>query len=248
MTRLFPVLLVLSSFALPVSAQTLTITNVTVIDVASGALQPGTTVVVEGNRIVRVTPATKAPRPRGRVIDAKGLYLIPGLWDMHVHAYFSWPRAFGDRYVLPLFIANGVTGVRDMGSDLESVLQARDEIAAHHLLGPRMVVSGPMLDGPTAQYKAAIAITTAVDGRHAVDSLKNRGVDFIKIQSGVPREAYFAAASEANRLGIEFVGHVPDAIRASEGCKPGSLSAAVETSEIGGRRVSRPFCLVKPWP
>lgn len=220
MRRVLPALLVLL-FALPLSAQQLTIVNATLIDVADGSLHPGTTVEIEGNRITRVVAAGTIARPAGQVIDAKGLYLIPGLWDMHVHAYFDWPRAFGDQYVLPLFIANGITGVRDMGSDLDQVLAAREEVAAHQLLGPRMIVSGPMLDGPTAQYKAAIAISTAEQGRHAVDSLKSRGVDFIKIQSGVPRDAYFAAAAEARKLGIVFEGHVPDAIRASEAIEAG---------------------------
>ena len=206
------------------SAQSITIANATVIDVSDGTLHPRTTVVIERNRIVHVGPASASPRPTGQVVDATGLYLIPGLWDMHVHAYFDWPRSFGDEYVLPLFIANGVTGIRDMGSDLESVLNARDDVAAHRLLGPRMVISGPMLDGPAATYKASIAIRTAEDGRKAVDSLQRRGVDFIKIQSGVPREAYFAAASEARRLGIVFVGHVPDAIRASEAADAGQRS------------------------
>jgi imidazolonepropionase-like amidohydrolase len=213
--------LFLSLAALPLSAQTVTIANATVIDVSDGTLRPGTTVVIEGNRIVRVGAASTSRRPKGQMIDATGLYLIPGLWDMHVHAYFDWPKTFGDDYVLPLFIANGITGVRDVGSDLESVLKARDEVAAHRLLGPRMVVSGPMLDGPTAQYKASIRVTSAEDGRKAVDSLKSRGVDFIKIQSGMPREAYFAAATEAKRLGIDFEGHVPDAIRASEAISAG---------------------------
>jgi imidazolonepropionase-like amidohydrolase len=213
--------LFLSLAALPLSAQTVTIANATVIDVSDGTLRPGTTVVIEGNRIVRVGAASTSRRPKGQMIDATGLYLIPGLWDMHVHAYFDWPKTFGDDYVLPLFIANGITGVRDVGSDLESVLKARDEVAAHRLLGPRMVVSGPMLDGPTAQYKASIRVTSAEDGRKAVDSLKSRGLDFIKIQSGMPREAYFAAATEAKRLGIDFEGHVPDAIRASEAISAG---------------------------
>jgi imidazolonepropionase-like amidohydrolase len=208
----------------PLSAQRVTIANATVIDVADGTLHPGTTVVIQGNRIARVGPASTSARPAGEVVDATGLYLIPGLWDMHVHAYFDWPRSFGDEYVLPLFIANGVTGIRDMGSDLESVLKARGDVAAHRLLGPRMVVSGPMLDGRAAPYKASMSITTAEDGRKAVDSLQRRGVDFIKIQSGVPRAAYFAAASEARRLGIVFVGHVPDAIRASEAVAAGQRS------------------------
>ena len=63
------------------------------------------------------------------------------------------PRDFGDEYVLPMFIANGITGIRDMGSDLDAVLRARSEIAAHRLVGPRMVVSGPMLDGPTGFFR-----------------------------------------------------------------------------------------------
>src|SRR6476661_9411127 len=188
-------------------AQSLTITNATVIDVSTGALRRGTTIVVDGNRIASVEPSAKTARPHGTVVDAKGLYVIPGLWDMHTHAYFGWPRDFGDSYVLPLFIANGVTGIRDMGSDLDAVLRARAEVAAHRLVGPRMVVSGPMLDGPKATYKASIPIATPDDGRKAVDLLKDRGVDFIKIQSGVPREAYFAIAAEARARGIEFEGH-----------------------------------------
>ena len=122
---------------------------------------------------------------------------------------------------LPLFIANGVTGIRDMGSSLGPVLRARTDVAAHKLLGPRMIVSGPMLDGPNVSFPASIAITTPAIGRDAVDSLKRRGVDFIKIQSGVPRDAYFAIAAEAKKVGIRFEGHVPDAIRASEAIAAG---------------------------
>src|SRR6185295_19398482 len=106
-------------------AQHLTITNATVVDVSTGALHRGTTIVIEGNRIVRVGASSAATRPRRHVVDATGMYVIPGLWDMHTHAYFGWPREFGDSYVLPLFIANGVTGIRDMGSDLGAVLRAR---------------------------------------------------------------------------------------------------------------------------
>jgi imidazolonepropionase-like amidohydrolase len=203
------------------AAQSLTITNATVVDVSDGTLHRGTTVVVEGSRIASVAPSSARAPARGHVVDAKGMYVIPGLWDMHTHAYFGWSRDFGDTYVLPLFIANGVTGIRDMGSDLDAVLRARSEVAAHRLVGPRMVVSGPMLDGPQVAFKASLAIATPDDGRKAVDMLKGRGVDFIKIQSGVPRDAYFAIATESKKLGIAFEGHVPDAIRASEAVAAG---------------------------
>ena len=202
-------------------AQSLTITNATVVDVSTGALHRGTTIVVDGNRIASVEASSRTARPQGQVVDAKGMYVVPGLWDMHTHAYFGWPRAFGDNYVLPLFIANGITGIRDMGSDLEAVLAARTEVAEHRIVGPRMVVSGPMLDGPKVSFAASMAIATAEDGRKAVDTLVTRGVDFIKIQSGLPREAYFAIADEAKTRGVVIEGHVPDAIRASEAVTAG---------------------------
>src|SRR5262245_19800970 len=212
-------LLTLAGSHLP--AQGLTITNATVIDVSTGALRRGTTIVVDGNRIASVEPFSASARPNGRVVDAKGMYVIPGLWDMHTHAYFGWPRDFGDSYVLPLFIANGITGIRDMGSDLDAVLHARSDVAEHPLVGPRMVVSGPLLDGPKVSFAASLAIATPDDGRKAVDTLATRGVDFIKIQSGVPRDAYFAIADEAKKRGIAIEGHVPDAIRASEAVAAG---------------------------
>jgi imidazolonepropionase-like amidohydrolase len=202
------------------SAQTVTITHATVVDVSNGQLHPENTVVIERNRIVSVVVHGPTP-PSGKVIDAHGRFLIPGLWDMHTHVFFDHTAADGKDLILPLFVAFGITGVRDMGSALGPVLEARDAIAAHRLLGPRMVVSGPMLDGPTSSYKAAIAITTPASGRQAVDMLHNRGVDFIKVQSGVPRDAYFAIADETRRDHIEFEGHVPDAIRASEAIAAG---------------------------
>jgi imidazolonepropionase-like amidohydrolase len=211
----------LAALALPLlgahalRAQTLTITNASVVDVEKGVVIPKATIAIDGNRITRVT-APFAPAARGQIVDAHGAFVIPGLWDMHTHAYFGWKREFGDSYVLPLFIANGITGVRDMGSDLDAVLAARRAVSEHKLIGPRMVVSGPMLDGPKVAFSASIAIKTPEDGRRAVDSLKARGVDFIKVQSGIPREAYFAIADEAKKRGIAFEGHVPDAIRASE--------------------------------
>ncbi len=208
--------LALPLLTLGARAQTLTITHVTVIDTVTGKTQPNTTVTIRGNRITGIAPSSRRDSNSGQIVDAKGEYLIPGLWDMHTHVYFDNTAGDGSDLILPLFLANGVTGVRDMGSELDAVLEARSQITAHRLLGPRMVVAGPMLDGPKSTYKAVIPISTPEDGRKAVDMLKSRGVDFIKVQSGVPREAYFAIADEAKKDGIAFEGHVPDAVRAAE--------------------------------
>ncbi len=216
--------LALSFWAPVVLAQTITIVHARLIDVVNGSVQPDTTVVISGNRIVHVSRGSATDsHAAGRVVDARGEYLIPGLWDMHTHVY-DQTDVERSELTIPLFIANGITGIRDMGSGLEAAVRGRQEIAAHRLLGPRMVVSGPMLDGPKTPYKAAIALTTAEDGRKAVDLLKRGGADFVKVQSGVPREAYFGVAAEAKKDGIEFEGHVPDAIRASEAVAAGQKS------------------------
>jgi imidazolonepropionase-like amidohydrolase len=130
----------------------------------------------------------------------------------------------GKEVTLPLFIANGITGVRDMGGELDVLLEWRKEIAAGRLLGPRMVISGPMLDGPQPRFPSSIAVANSEDGRRAVDDLKRRGADFIKLQSLIPRDAVFAIAEEAHKQHIPFVGHVPDAVRASEASNAGQKS------------------------
>jgi imidazolonepropionase-like amidohydrolase len=201
----------------------LVIAHVTVIDVVTGQTLPDMNVVVEG--IAQAGPARQVKIPKdAQVVDGAGKFLVPGLWDMHVHTFFGEQAPVGRDITLPLFVTNGITGVRDMGSSLDEVLQARADIAAGRLLGPRMIVAGPMLDGPKTQFPASIAITTPEDGRRAVDMLVARGVDFIKIQSYVPREAYFAIVDECKKKNIVFVGHVPDAIRGSEASNAGQKS------------------------
>lgn len=234
--------------ALSVQAQPVTLVHANVVDVATGQIQSDRTVVIVGKRITRVSPSSRATPKTGRVVDATGQYLIPGLWDMHTHVYFDGTANAGTDLILPLLLANGVTGIRDMGSELEAVLHARAAVAAHQLPGPRMVVCGPMLDGPKSPYKASIPITTAEDGRQAVDKLKAAGVDFIKVQSGVPRAAYFAIAAEAKAVGLPLEGHVPDAIRATEAVTAGqrtfehligifeASSAAEEAYVAGGEK------------
>jgi len=160
----------------------------------------------------------------GTQVDGTGKFLIPGLWDMHVHMVFGDWFPHGKEITLPLFVANGITGVRDMGGELEVLQKWRKEIAAGTLIGPRIVISGPMLDGPKPRFPSSIAVKTPEDGRRAVDDLKRRGADFIKLQSLIPRDALFAIADEAKRQGIAFVGHVPDAVRASEASNAGQKS------------------------
>ncbi len=210
--------------------QVLAIAHATVIDPGPGSVLANQTVVVRGDRIVQVGDAARVTiPPNARVIDATGQYLIPGLWDMHVHSVFGDWFPGGRDVILPLYIANGVTGVRDMGGELKVLQGWRDSISAGTLVGPRMIISGPMLDGYLAdgksmRFPSSIPVTTPDDAVRAVRLLASQHADFIKVQSEVPHDAYFAAAAEAHRLGLPIVGHVPWRVRIDETITAGQAS------------------------
>jgi imidazolonepropionase-like amidohydrolase len=218
--------LVTAGFAQSSAPSTLVIHDVTLIDATGAPAKPHQTVIVEGGKITAIDNSAMgfAGKLPGTHVDGTGKFLIPGLWDMHVHMVFGDWFPHGKEITLPLFIANGITGVRDMGGELDVLQQWRREIAEGKLIGPRIVMSGPMLDGPQPRFPSSIAIKTPEDGRRAVDDLKRRGADFIKLQSLIPRDAVFAIADEAKKQGIAFVGHVPDAVRASEASNAGQKS------------------------
>src|SRR5579872_877859 len=203
----------------------LVITNVNIIDGTGSPVQRGREVLIQDGRIVGIAKSGKLKIPQGvRALDAKGKFLIPGLWDMHTHTIFGDWIPGGKEVALPLFVANGITGIRDMGGDLDTLLQWRAAIAEGSLLGPRMVIAGPMLDGPKSRFPSSLSISSPEEGRKAVDDLKAKGVDFIKVQSFIQRDPYFAVVEEARKQGITLVGHVPDAIRASEASNAGQKS------------------------
>jgi imidazolonepropionase-like amidohydrolase len=209
----------------PTAADLLVLNNVTVVDVRTGALQPEQTVILERNHIFSVGPSKSAKYPRNAPsVNCRGLFLIPGLWDMHVHLVFGDWFPSAQEISLPLFVINGVTGVRDMGSELDIVQGWRNEIEAGRLLGPRILTSGPMLDGPKPRFPSSVAIATPEEAHRAVADLKQRGADFIKLQSLIPRDAVFAIAEEAKKQEIPFEGHVPDSVRASEMSEAGMKS------------------------
>ena len=205
---------------------TVVITDVNVVDVRTGEIHPEQTVIIDRGRIVSVGSRkdTRYPRNAPVIINGKGFYLIPGLWDMHVHLVFGDWFPLAQEISLPLFVANGVTGVRDMGSELATVQAWRNEIEGQRLIGPRIMTSGPMLDGPKPRFPSSIAIATPEDGRRAVDTLKQSGADFIKLQSLLPRDAVFAIADEAKKQEMPFEGHVPDSVRADEMSNAGMRS------------------------
>lgn len=209
--------------AAPALAQSdgLALTNVTIVDVEAGGVLPGQTVVIDGSRITWTGPAAEARIPAGaRVVDATGRYVIPGLWDMHVHA----AREGRARHFWPLFAAHGVTGVREMGSYLDTLQAWRAEARRPGSGAPRIVWSSPMLDGEPTSWRHGYAVADSAAAVAAVDSMHALGFDFLKVYNRLPRDAYFAIAAHARMRGIPFAGHVPAAITAREASEAGQRS------------------------
>ncbi|MGW2380164.1 amidohydrolase family protein [Streptomyces lincolnensis] len=197
----------------------LAFTHVTVIDGSGAPPAPDMTVVVEDGRITALAPSTRTRlRPGTRTVDLTGKYLMPGLIEAHTHS--DGPETV----VPPLYALAGVTTVREMrGQPVHH--EWREKIRSGELLGPRWVVGSPIVDGTPSLWAADVGPTVevrdAAEGRRAVRRLKREGADFVKVYSRLSREAYFAIADEARRLGIPHLGHCPDTVRIAEASATG---------------------------
>ena len=197
----------------------LVLRNVTVLDATGAPPRPGMVVVVGGGRIRAIVPLQGFHPPRGaQVVEGGGRTLIPGLWDMHVHTSSipvnpgaQGPGRYQDnaRYYLPLFIAFGVTGIRDMSGRLELLSAWRDSIRNGSLLGPRMLITGFKLGAAEPALPGApFPLRTEAEVRQTVRLLREHGADYVKV-AGLPARLVPALADECRRQGLTFVGHLP---------------------------------------
>ena len=197
------------------------IRHVAVVDVDAGKVVPDMTVEIRGRTIAAMTGGNvRAPRG-ATLIDGRGKYLIPGLWDMHVHLSFPTGAA---QIFLPVMVANGVLGARDMHSFLEPIVALKRAVASGAQVGPRLFIAGQAVDGPNSYLPAARVVNSVDEARQAVKELKAAGVDFIKVYSSLPKDLYLAVAAEAKSEGIPFVGHVPYPLTAAEASDAGQRS------------------------
>ncbi len=190
------------------------IRHVTIVNVATGAEIKDQTVRIQGNRITAIAATTDADSILPGSIDGHGGYLIPGLWDMHVHVH--------DTNELPLYVANGVTGIRIMSGEKDTAAARRE--LAQGSPSPEIYLASAIVDGDPPVWPGSIVVKKPADARRAVDEIKASGADFIKVYNHIPRDAYFALAQEAKAQHIEFEGHVPDAITAQEASAAGQRS------------------------
>ena len=209
-------LALLSSVAVARSqpAKETAIRHVTVVNVATGNELKDQTVRIENGHIVSVAPTQETDAALPGAIDARGGYLIPGLWDMHVHVH--------DTSELPLYIANGVTGIRIMSGE-KNTSELRAELAQEKR-SPEIYLASAIVDGSPATWPGSIIVNKPAEARRTVDEIKAGGADFVKVYNSIPRDAYFALADEAKQQHISFVGHVPDAVTVQEASAAGQRS------------------------
>jgi imidazolonepropionase-like amidohydrolase len=214
--RLLPLIVCLPSMLLCQPATT-AIVDINVVDVTRGEVHYGQTVVIVGGRIQAIAASGNAQIPSGaHRVPGEGRYLMPGLWDMHVHLRSdrknsAVPLAEENAALLDLFLPNGVIGIREMGGDLaDNVLQWRDEIAAGKRTGPRIITAGRKIDREPPTWPGSLGVKTEPDAREAVRQVKQSGADFVKIYfSDVSPEVLHAVIDEAHKLHLRVTGHMP---------------------------------------
>ncbi len=185
------------------------IRDVTVIDVSRGITLPNRSILIRGERIAEVGTAIAASSDL-QIIDGTGKFVIPGLWDMHVH--------LTGQAQLRAYLDFGITSVRDMGSDFGVVKQWRDAIQKGAMLGPRIETSGPAFDGfPTENVAVPVEIVRDPSQARALfDRLDQQGVDFVSVFPRLPRDVYFALAERARKYYSSVSGPVPATVSVLE--------------------------------
>lgn len=195
--------------------RSLVITNVNVIDATGKPTQTGMTVVINGNRIAAIGKTGKVKIPaNAEIVDAVGKFLIPGLWDSHLHLTIAVDQAGTTELLAPMLVAYGVTTVREMGGDWQRIQQLRTAIASGQVVGPHIFAPGPFVDGPQPADVNFQPVANEAEARQAVRKLKTDGVDFIKVQAGLSLETWRAVVDESQKAGTPVAGHIPEAVSA----------------------------------
>ena len=203
----------------------LLVRHTTVIDLASGRAMSGRALVVRGDRIVDVGPDAAIARKftAKHSIDATGKFVMPGLWDMHVHFGGGQELIEENKNLLPLYVAHGITAVRDAAGDISpAVLDWRGQVAAGTLLGPTIFTSGPKLEGYKPLWKGTIEVGTPAEVDAALDRLQAMKVDFIKITDNTLKPEIFAYALKAAKArGLKTSAHTPFAFTIEQAATAG---------------------------
>ena len=202
--------------------------HATVVDVEHGRTLPGQAVAIRGDEIVAVGEDKALARQwrAATTIDARDRYLIPGLWDMHVHFGGGPALVEENKALLPLYVAHGITTVRDASGDLPGqVLSWRGQIARGELFGPQLFTSGAKIEGIAPVWKGTIEVGDKAGVDAALDREQRDKVDFVKItDSTLKPELFLYAVSEAKKRGLHTSGHIPMALTVGQAVDAGISS------------------------
>jgi hypothetical protein len=194
--------------------------HISIVDVNKGNILKNQSIFISGNRIKSIS-SRQVRKSKYAVYDCTGKYVIPGLWDMHIH---DAGDDSSNRYeYTPLFLVNGITGIRDMWGS-EDMLKLKNDVDSGRFTGPRMVIGSPIIEGDKPFFKRSLVAATEMQGRHLVDSLYDAGYAFIKIYSLVRKSVYLAIADECKKKGIPLEGHLPIEIGLEEAIDAGQRS------------------------
>ncbi|WP_324679239.1 amidohydrolase family protein [Hymenobacter sp. GOD-10R] len=201
----------------------LVISHANLVDVVSGSVRPDQVVAIRGDVIRVVEKASAKKYVAKRYLDAKGKFLMPGLWDMHVHFRGGDSLVQANQNLLPLYLAHGITTVRDAGGDMTpSVFRWRRQMQAGTLAGPRIFTSGPKIDGPQAYWPGSLEVETPAQIAKALDSLQSIKVDYVKIyDSKISGEAYLNVIAAAEKRGMKTTGHMPYSVKLGDAVERG---------------------------
>ncbi|MEC7771264.1 MAG: amidohydrolase family protein [Bacteroidota bacterium] len=213
----FLLLIIVSCKKKAVQQYDLAITNAQVIHLETGKIEKQNLFISNG-RIESVASADSNDFKADATIDASGKYVLPGFWDNHIHLRGGDTLINNNKNFLKLFIANGITTVRDAGGDLtHAVMDWKNQIASEELVGPTIFTAGPKIDGPNGSWAGSLEVETEVDVVHALDSLESLNVDFVKIyDSRISRDNYLRSIEEAKKRGFTVSGHMPFTVTLDE--------------------------------
>ncbi|GAB4018458.1 amidohydrolase family protein [Spirosoma migulaei] len=189
------------------------------IDVRTGNMLTKKIIATRGKTIVGVFDESQLKNFQAKtIVDATGKFIIPGLWDMHVHFGGGDTLIEENKNLFPLYIAHGITGIRDAAADLStSVLKWRDQISRDELAGPTLFTSGPKLEGYKSTWIGDIEVSTPAEVDKMLDSLQGLKVDFVKItDNAIKPDIYLYILQEAKKRGMKTSGHVPFALTMDE--------------------------------
>lgn len=204
----------------------LLIKNANIVDVVDGTLKSNQDVLIDSGKIIGIYGSGKSEIIAGKTINGTGKYLIPGLWDMHVH--------LADSSFLPIFLQYGVVGVRDMGGNVAACTDGCESLSAvkirnwktmianGSLAGPEIYFSGPTLSG--TGWPTSLPARNEPELQASLDSLQKLKVDFIKVYEEIPLPVYLSMSQKAKAMGLDFAGHLPEAVLVSTAAEAGQKS------------------------